>query len=299
MAGTAEDEIKDRLKNLTVKELQARLRDRQLKIAGNKAVLIERLVEFLKSNSQQANDNDESTNPEEEIDNDESTNQPEEEIEATVEALKKLTLPQLKARLKARRLKLSGNKDELISRLLDPNAEEKAPKKWVKSTARKLLVFDISRGKDLHEGGQPKSATEVYQMRDEFQRYNFQRFKGYLAKLRQVICSAKAQAVIDDGQVETQLQSFPFAGDTYWGYPSWRSHPAKHLLRMDMDDDRHKTMFPCELWATRMEYQEFPLHVFRQRIAQEGKALKQANLNAAREFEEEDDSEGEEEYLYH
>ena len=127
MASTAEDEIKVRLKKLTVKELQDRLRDRQLKIAGNKAVLIERLVEFLfKSNSQQANDNDESTNPEEA--NDESTNQPEEEIEATVEELKKLTLPQLKARLKARRLKLSGNKGELISRLLDPNAEEKAPK---------------------------------------------------------------------------------------------------------------------------------------------------------------------------
>ena len=100
----------------------------------------------------------------------------------------------------------------------------------MKSTARKLLVFDISRGKDLHEGGQPKSAEEVYQMRDEFQRYNLQWFKGYLTKLREVICLAKAQATIDDDQVETQLQSFPFAEETYWGYPSWLGHPAKHFL---------------------------------------------------------------------
>ena len=53
-------------------------------------------------------------------------------------------------------------------------------------------------------------------------------------------------------------------------------------------------MFPQDLWATRIEFQEFPLDVFRRRIQQEEKALKQANLNAAREFADEDGREGEE-----
>lgn len=135
-------------------------------------------------------------------------------------------------------------------------------------------------------------------MRDEYERYNFQSFSGYLSKLRETVCRAKAQALTDDEEVEQQLTTHPYAEETYWGYPSWRSHPAKHFLRFDMDQDKHLNMFPRELWATRMEYQEFPLVVFRQRIAQEQKALKQANLNAACEFGDEDDSEGEEEYRH-
>jgi hypothetical protein len=215
------------------------------------------------------------------------------EEELTGDSLKKLSIVKLKELLKARRLKVGGNKADLIARLLNPNAEQKTPRKWIKSSAKKLLAFDIWRGADLQLGGQLKTAEGVFLMRQEYQRYTFEKFKSYLASLRKSMHAAKAQAVIDDREVHLQLEKFPYAETTYWGYPSWRSHQAKHFLRFDMDEDKHNTHSPYDLWKSRIEYQEFPLHVFRQRIHQEEKALKQANLNAAREFAAEDDSEGE------
>mmetsp|Transcript_7781 Transcript_7781/g.10204 ORF Transcript_7781/g.10204 Transcript_7781/m.10204 type:complete len:199 (+) Transcript_7781:103-699(+) len=190
------------------------------------------------------------------------------EQELTGDSLKKVSIVKLEELLKARHLKVGGNNADLIVRLLNPNAEQKTPRKWIKSSAKKLLAFDIWRGADLQLGGQLKTAQGVFLMRQEYQRYTFEKFKSYLASLRKTMHVAKARVVIDDREVHKQLEQFLYAETTYWGYPSWRSHQAKHFLRFDKDEDKHNTHSPCDLWKSPIEYQEFPLHVFRQRIHQ-------------------------------
>ena len=81
---------------------------------------------------------------------------------------------------------------------------------------------------------------------------------------------------------------------TFWGYESWRRHPAKYLLRKDFDDGKHLEMKLSQLRDSRpQEYGLLELKIFRRRFHQEIKAVKQANLNASKKAKEEDDSRGE------
>ena len=52
-------------------------------------------------------------------------------------------------------------------------------------------------------------------------------------------------------------------------YPNWHTHEARHSLRQDIAEGKHKAMKPKELHETRTEYQQFPLDVFRHHIYQE------------------------------
>ena len=60
---------------------------------------------------------------------------------------------------------------------------------------------------------------------------------------------------------------------------------------MDIDEELHKIQTPAELHASRPEFQEFPLKVFRDHIYKELKAQKQLHWNTAKEFQDEDDNE--------
>jgi hypothetical protein len=62
---------------------------------------------------------------------------------------------------------------------------------------------------------------------------------------------------------------------------------------MDIDEEEHMIQTPAELHASRPEYREFPLKVFRDHIYKELKAQKQVHWNTVKEFKDEDDSEGE------
>jgi hypothetical protein len=176
----------------------------------------------------------------------------------------------------------------------------KKPTPWAKSAAKKLLEFDISRQKDLKANGYPKEPHIVYVMRPEFQRYKYKNFRTNLNNLRKKVRKDREAATEDDTFVAKQLQKVPYSlrtvigyGDRRVSYPRWPGHPAQHMLRFDMDMEKHLEMTPTELCASRPEYREFPQDVFRKHIHQELLAQKQGHHNTVEQFEDEDDSESE------
>ena len=195
--------------------------------------------------------------------------------------------------LKDRGQHVGGNKLEMVGRLL---GQEDAKRKPIeKSAVTKLMKCDIFEGLDCHvHDGLPLESDAFYHTRSQYQRYPFEEFERLLEKLREQNEKHKKQAAIDDAEVIAQLD---FLGGmeetTVWGYQSWRNHPAKKLLRKDMDEKKHLEMTKKELWLSRDEYNDdLPLDVFRDRVAQESRARKQANWNAHVEEKEDDDSRG-------
>ena len=77
------------------------------------------------------------------------------------------------------------------------------------------------------------------------------------------------------------------------GIPFWNRHPASDLLHQDEMNGIAKGMKPRDLWMSRIEYQDFPLCVFRKHIYQEGTRQLavpywqyKRNKNAKKNFEE-------------
>ena len=61
-------------------------------------------------------------------------------------------------------------------------------------------------------------------------------------------------------------------------------HPAKLLLRQDIEEKKHIGKTPRELWNARIEYQQFKPSIFTHRIYQEIRRVKMVNfLNQQRE----------------
>jgi hypothetical protein len=160
---------------------------------------------------------------------------------------------------------------------------------WRLSAAKKLLAFDIQRGADLLPNGKEKGPGEVFKLRPEYQRYEYGNFRNNLRRLRNDIAKDRATAIVEAAAVVKHREKYPPKSNRSW--PRWPGHPAKHLLRMDIDEEKHKIQTPAELHASRPEFREFPLRVFRDHIYKELKAQKQVHWNTVKEFEDEDDSE--------
>jgi hypothetical protein len=160
---------------------------------------------------------------------------------------------------------------------------------WRLSAAKKLLIFDIQRGKDLLPNGKEKQPRDVFVMRPEYERYKYDNFRTNLRKLRNDIEADRETAIVEAAAVAQHRTKHPPQSNGFW--PRWPGHPAKHLLRMDIDQEEHTIQTPAELYASRAEYREFPLKVFRDHIYKEIKAQKQVHWNTVKEFEDEDDSE--------
>jgi hypothetical protein len=184
------------------------------------------------------------------------------------EELKKLTNDQLKMRLKALGLKVSGNKSELIERLLNPHLHRKKKKlvDWKKSRAKALLNKLLhDRESRLHK----MTAREIHESHPWFQEYPFDRFKENVANLKKQVQESWAIIDRDIEIVREELRNFPQSCEGNRGYPRWDKHPAKQLLRQDIKAGKYNLGEAQKFQTTRAEYLCFPLHVFRDHIHQE------------------------------
>ena len=144
---------------------------------------------------------------------------------------------------------------EKIEKIEKINQSLTMPKKtkcWRLSAAKKLLTFDIKRRVDLLPNGKEKRPRQVYVMRPEYQRYKYDNFRNNLRKLRNDIAVERATAIVEAAAVARHRARFPPRSNRSW--PRWPGHPAKHLLRMDIDEELHKIQTPAELRASRPEF---------------------------------------------
>jgi hypothetical protein len=157
-------------------------------------------------------------------------------------------------------------------------------KKWKHSDAKAILYQDLKEGRLPAVRGPgdpgPKQLFEsTYQHLPAFQLENHgnpDMFGGRLRSLRKQFIGKHDRAALDSDALENDRELFPenFANDAGRGYPKWGPSAAKELLKTDIDDGLHKTMTPMQLHQSCPEYEEFPLHVFRNHIYQDVKGRK-------------------------
>jgi hypothetical protein len=151
--------------------------------------------------------------------------------------------------------------------VLEDEEDETVP--WAESEAKRLLR------QDLIEGRVPDNWTgvQVKQMRPEYAPYSQARFTANLKTLRDGLERDYAR-MVEDVEIfghdmalltEYHKKNPPREKD----YPNFHDHPARTLLKSDIDDNKHIEMKPMKLRESRPEYQEFPPNVFRKHIYQE------------------------------
>ena len=151
------------------------------------------------------------------------------------------------------------------------------PTRWAESRAKKLLQKDIDKGRDRNPDGTKKPPSEVYQMRIEYTQYDIKNFRSNLPCLRKAIELAESEAKLSHKATKQFLEMFPpVVSETN---PRWDNSDAKRLLRIDIQNGKHKEKKPSELRKDRAEYKKFTPDVFREKIYQEGKRMKQIYKN--------------------
>jgi len=192
----------------------------------------------------------------------------------TEEQLRKLTNEQLKVKLKAKNMPVSGNKAILVDRLLYPGKYKKK-QPWKKSKAKALLMKLLQdRDSRLHN----MTPRQVYESHKWYQDYSFDRFKENLKSIKHSIEENFAIVDSDIQIVREELRNFPQSRQGCRGYPRWDKHPAKSLLREDIKEGKYKLGNAKRFQLSRAEYSEFPSSVFRDHIHQERRRQREKKM---------------------
>jgi hypothetical protein len=116
---------------------------------------------------------------------------------------------------------------------------------------------------------------DVYHQRPEFADFEYARFRDRLRELRRQIIDKNDSATSDSAALARDRQIYPKATHNHRDEPRWEGSEAARLLGLDMDEDKHKSMKPMELYNSREEYYDnYKLLVFRKHIDQEERRRK-------------------------
>lgn len=208
------------------------------------------------------------------------------------EDLNRLTVNQLKDRLRNKGLPISGKKSTLIERLQHSeqpqqnsndatNATFKEPKiKWKKSKAKSLLYKDIKEGRVPLEAKDENGKTQmdlkdIYAMHPEYKEYDYSKFSSRVSSLRKTIKELKDRAAVDLELFNNFKANHPPSLFSHKGYEQWQGSRAQIRLLKDIEAKKHITLGKKELWSSHEDYYEnFPLHVFRDKLYQEIRTAK-------------------------
>jgi hypothetical protein len=143
--------------------------------------------------------------------------------------------------------------------------DKNEPSPWKDSQAKKLLRQDILDGKVVDS----MTPMQIFQMRPEYAPYGLKKFRSNWYSLRDSIKDNQAKASSDSDALAHDLRIRPPVAYTSKGYPRWDGSDAQRLLKQDVNTGLTNSIKPRVLRETRMEYQAFPLKVFREHIHQE------------------------------
>lgn len=145
----------------------------------------------------------------------------------------------------------------------------KNPKKkpnWAESEAKKILKQDII----TLEVTDQSDPAEVYKMHPEYSEFEYQNFRTNMSNLIEKILSEFERMRTDCEYFGHDLALLAvYREDNPLPRTPWHKSEAKPLLDKDMEEGKHLTMKPKELFQTRIQYREFSLEEFRKRIHQE------------------------------
>jgi hypothetical protein len=127
-----------------------------------------------------------------------------------------------------------------------------------------LLYMDSSKSRILNE----MTAEEIWLSHAEFQKYDLSKFNTYNTKMKKLTEKRKELIHEEEASYHRDMLKLPKMRETNRGYPFWNTHIASDLLEQDEENGIATQMKPKQLWASRAEYRDFPLSVFRKHIYQ-------------------------------
>jgi hypothetical protein len=114
---------------------------------------------------------------------------------------------------------------------------------------------------------------QVHNSNELFKRYPLRNFKTNFKTLKKAVEVEQGAIEFDELALEADNQRHPRNPLTERGYPFWDKHAAQRLLSEDVRAGKTQNLKPSELWLTRLEYQDFPLSVFRDHKYQEERKM--------------------------
>lgn len=128
-------------------------------------------------------------------------------------------------------------------------------------------------------GKYPESmdVESIYADQQEYRQYVWNNFKTNCNNLRASIAAEIGRANEDAANLAADMSLHPpnaTVGEDGSIYRRWAGSDAERLLKDDVDHGRHLSLTPSQLRNSRLEYQEWPLKVFRDHITQEVRSRK-------------------------
>jgi hypothetical protein len=161
-------------------------------------------------------------------------------------------------------------------------SKEKKKNKWRKSKAKQILYEMLLDGTVPMENTMP--LEDIYLLDEEFDNFDFDKFKGRLDRLKKKIRELDSRADEDLEAFRIYKRNHKPSLFSHKGYIQWQGSTAQELLWDDLDaylKDPNKK--PKDLWMSRKEYHdEFPLDAFRDKIKQEIRTQKYIRTREAR-----------------
>jgi hypothetical protein len=136
---------------------------------------------------------------------------------------------------------------------------------------------------DANELSAEEAWDICYQHMAEFVDVVFSQFKDRFRDHRKVMGANATRADFESAALARDRLLFPWQTENHRGEPVFDLHPAKHLLRDDVKEGRHREMTPTQLQNYREEYKEFKAEKCKHQIYQEIRRQKFINyLNERR-----------------
>ena len=161
---------------------------------------------------------------------------------------------------------------------------------WQVSVAKEKIVAGLFDGTIAYDAD-PKT---VHESDDDYKKYPFRKFKSNFARLCLDVKEQKKKARFCDEALkhDRAIHPTPLHGmRNFQRVPRWEGSDAQKELADDIASNKHTTMTPSELQASRASYSQFPTTMFRNHIYQEEKSVKFRYYLSVRAFKKKDEKE--------
>ena len=160
---------------------------------------------------------------------------------------------------------------------------QKRPVKNISETEKKKVEPWTSRHKvskayallfklfmDRKSGVHHMLKEDIWKSHKSFQDYPLQDFEKYVNDIKEKT-NARSKLILEEEEAfDNYVVTNPRREVTNRNIPFWDTHPANKLLENDIEDGTASRMVTKkDLWLSRVEYQAFPLNVFRDHFYQE------------------------------
>ena len=141
-------------------------------------------------------------------------------------------------------------------------SREKRSKAW-------HLLYELWMADETNDELSRMTAEEIWESNELFKQYSLQNFKKYNNDMAKSTAKQRKDIKKEEEDFKQHCINIPHNEMTDRGEPFWYNHPAKSLLKEDVESGLAYDLKPAALRETREEYKQFKLKTFRKHIYQE------------------------------